>query len=43
MKLVSEEESKEILETEEYKNMQCYPKKDSIKVVNGTVVVKLID
>ena len=43
MKLVSEEESKEILETEEYKNMKCYPKKDSIKVINGTVVVKLID
>ncbi len=43
MKLVSEGENKEILETEEYKNMQCYPKKDSIKVIKGIVVVKLID
>ncbi len=43
MELVSEEDSKEVLETEEYKNMKCYPKKDSIKVINGIVVVKLID
>ena len=41
LNLVSEEESKEILETEEFKNMKCYPEKNSIKVINNTVVVKL--
>ncbi len=41
MKLVGEEECKEILETEEYKNMNKYPEKDSIKMINGTVVVRL--
>ena len=41
LNLVSEAESKEILETERFKNMKCYPEKDSIKVINNTVVVKL--
>ena len=41
MKLVGEEERKEILESEEYKNMNRYPEKDSIKVIDGTVIVKL--
>ena len=41
MNLVSEEESKDIIETEEYKNMKTYPKKDSIKIINNVVVVKL--
>lgn len=41
--LVSEWESAEIFETEEYKSMKYYPEKDSIKVINGTVVVKLSD
>ena len=43
LNLVSEGESKEILETKEYKNMKAYPEKDSIKIINGTVVVKLVD
>ncbi len=45
LNLVSEheEESKKIFETEEYKNMTYYPEKDSIKIINGTVVVKLSD
>ena len=42
LNLVSEGESKEILETKEYKNMKAYPEKDSIKIINGTVVVKLV-
>ncbi len=41
LNLVSEAESEEILETEEFKNMKCYPEKDSIEVINNTVVVKL--
>lgn len=43
MQLVSEGDSKEILETEAYKNMKNYPENGCIKVINGTVVVKLID
>ena len=43
MKLVSESESSEILETEEFKTMKHYPEKNSIKVINNTVVVKLSD
>lgn len=39
--LVSEGENSEILETEEFKNMKSYPEKDSIKVINDTVVIKL--
>ena len=30
-------------ETNEYKNMTYYPEKDSIKIINNTVVVKLSD
>lgn len=41
MNLVSEWESSEIFETEEYKSMKYYPDKDSIKIINNTVVVKL--
>ena len=41
MNLVSESESTGILESEEFKNMNCYPEKDSIKVIDNTVVVKL--
>lgn len=41
MNLVNEREKAEILETEEFKNMKYYPEKDSIKIINDTVVVKL--
>lgn len=41
--LVSEEEKIEVLETERYKNMNCYPNKDCIEIINNTVVVKLSD
>lgn len=43
LNLVSEGECKEILESDEFKNMKYYPEKDGIKVINGTVVVKLSD
>ena len=43
LNLVSERENKEILESDEFKNMKYYPEKDGIKVINGTVVVKLSD
>ncbi len=43
MNLVSEWDSLKIFETEEYKNMTYYPHKDSIKIINNTVVVKLSD
>lgn len=43
LNLVSEWESTSIFDTEEYKNMKYYPKKDSIKIINNTVVVKLSD
>lgn len=43
MKLVSEWESQEIFTTDEYKSMKYYPEKDSIKIINNTVVVKLSD
>lgn len=42
-KLVSISESEEIFETEEYKAMNYYPQKDSIKIINNTVVVKISD
>ncbi|MCI8654667.1 MAG: hypothetical protein HFJ48_02165 [Clostridia bacterium] len=41
--LVSASEKKEILETEEFKNMKSYPEKDSIKIIQNTVIVKLSD
>ncbi len=41
MNLVSEWEKAEIFETQEYRNMECYPEVDSIKVINNVVVVKL--
>ena len=45
LKLVPEWEdnSKKIFETQDYKNMNFYPEKDSIKIINNTVVVKLSD
>ncbi len=43
LNLVSEWECQEIFKTEEYKNMKYYPEKDSIKIINNTVVVKLSD
>lgn len=33
----------DILESDEFKTMKYYPEKDGIKVINGTVVVKLSD
>ena len=39
--LVSEWECQEILNTEEAKNMEKYPEKSSIKIINNTVVIKL--
>ncbi len=41
--LVSEWDCAEIFETEAYKRMKYYPEKGSIKVIHGTVVVKLSD
>lgn len=43
LNLVSEWESEDIFETEEYKSMKYYPEKDGIKIINGTVVVRLSD
>lgn len=43
LNLVSEAESRDILESDEFKTMKYYPEKDGIKVINGTVVVKLSD
>ncbi len=43
VKLTNERVSKDIFETDEYKTMKYYPDKDSIKIINGTVVVKLSD
>jgi hypothetical protein len=43
LNLVSEWVSTEIFETDEYKSMTYYPEQDSIKIINGTVVVKLSD
>ena len=39
--LTSGAEKEEITATEEYQNMPVYPAKDSVKVINGTIVVKL--
>ncbi len=43
LNLVSEWESGDVFKTDEYKNMTYYPEKDSITIINGTVVVKLSD
>jgi hypothetical protein len=43
LNLVSEWVSTDIFETDEYKSMTYYPEQDSIKIINGTVVVKLSD
>jgi len=39
--VISEGEGKEIMETEEFKNMKAYPEKESTKMIDGVVVVKL--
>lgn len=41
LNLISESECTAILQSEEYKSMNFYPNKDSIKIINNTVVVKL--
>ena len=41
MNIVGEEECQEVLQTDEYKEMGQYPEKDSIKIIDGTVVVRL--
>ena len=41
LNVVREANSKDILETEEYKEMEVYPSNKSIKFINNTVVVKL--
>lgn len=41
--LAIDSERDKIYETEEYKNMKNYPEKDSIKVINDIIVVKLSD
>ena len=43
LNLVNERDYAEIFETKEYKNMKYYPEKDSIKVIDDTIVVKLSD
>lgn len=43
LNLVNERDYAEIIETKEYKNMKYYPEKDSIKVIDDTIVVKLSD
>lgn len=43
LKLVSEWESTDILESDEFKTMKYYPEKDGIKIINNTVVVRLSD
>ncbi len=43
VKLVNERESKDIFDTDEYKTMKYYPDRNSIKIINGIVVVKLSD
>lgn len=41
--LATDQERDKICETEEYKSMKNYPEKDSIKIINDIVVVKLSD
>ena len=41
VKIVNIKDNQDILETEEYKNMEVYPSNNSIKVINNTVVIKL--
>ena len=43
LNLVSEWDNADIFKTEQYKNMKYYPDEGSIKIINGTVVVKLSD
>lgn len=43
LNLVSEWEKADLLQTDEFKNMKYYPEKDSIKIIDGTVVVRLSD
>lgn len=41
LNLISVSDSEGVTETEEFKTMKNYPEKDSIKIINGVVVVKL--
>lgn len=43
LNLVSEWERADLLQTEEFKSMKYYPEKDGIKIIDGTVVVRLSD
>lgn len=43
LNLVSEWEKADLLQTEEFKSMTYYPQKDGIKIIDGTVVVRLSD
>lgn len=43
IKDISVEECKKILESDEFKNMNIWPENNSIKKVNGTIVVKLAE
>lgn len=43
LNLVSEWEKADLLQTEEFKSMKYYPDKDGIKIIDGTVVVRLSD
>ena len=43
LNLVSEWEKADLLQTDEFKSMTYYPEKDSIKIIDGTVVVRLSD
>lgn len=39
--MVSERDYPELLDSDEFKNMNIYPKKESIKIIDDTVVIKL--
>ena len=41
VKVYTEEYGKPLLETDEYKSMNVYPEKDSIKIINNVVIIKL--
>lgn len=43
LNLVSEWEKADLLQTDEFKSMTYYPEKDGIKIIDGTVVVRLSD
>ena len=43
IKICSKEKYREIVETEEFKNMPIYPTNGSIKIINNVVVIKTTD